>query len=314
MIIAFTLMPAIASAADVIINNQSAYAVPPGSSKVLILDLTLPEKLTSIKISNLGTAQHSDISNVSIYEDGASAGWDGDETIRMTRSISPFWGVEYASDFSKQRIFVTLDLITGISSIDKTIQAQAVINSSATIIGFARTISPGASLPSVPVAPSAKSGQAISTSIIRWNFMDLSNNEFGFKIKNSLLSIVAESERADSAYLDETGLAPNTCYSGRRVSAFNDRGESLPSLIFDEVCTLAVAAVVEVRPPDIETPGVDGETPGVGETAPLVSEQDSSITLRQQIIEILNQIIQLFQERIKLLQASLFHILQFLFK
>lgn len=305
-----SLFPALA-AGDIVVNNQSTYAMPPGSTKVLVLDLTLPEKLTSIKISNLGTAQHSDISNLSIYEDGTSAGWDGDESIRITRSLSPFWDVEYASDFSKQRIFVTIDATSTIV-FDKTIQVQVVINSSATITGLARKILPGASPLAPPVAPLAKSGQALSTSTIRWNFMDLSTNEFGFRIKDASLKTKAEIEQADFAYLDETGLAPNTCYSGRRVHAFNDRGESFPSLIFAEVCTLAAPVIAEVPPP--ETPGVSSSTPGVKEAEPPVIQEDLDITIRQKIIEVLNQIIQLLQEKIKLLQASIFHALQFLFK
>jgi len=246
LITVFILMPAMASAGDVIVNNQSTYAVPPGSSKVLILDLTLPEKLSSIKISNLGTARHGDISKLSIFEDGVSAGWDGDESEKLARSTSPFWGFEYASDFSKQRIFVAVNIVSDIA-VDKTIQVQAVINSSTTITGLTRKILPGASQPSVPATPLAQSGKALSTSTIRWNFMDLSVNEFGFRIKNSLLKTVAEIEQGDVSFFDETGLAPNTCYSDRRAYAFNDRGESFPSLIFDEVCTLAVE---EVRPPE----------------------------------------------------------------
>ena len=309
ILLIFLLFPFLAQGAtEIIVNNQSTYAVPPGSSKVLVLDLTLPEKLETIKISNLGTAQHSHISNLSIYEDGASAGWDGDESVRLTRSVSPFWGVEYASDFVKQRIFVTLDIVTGIS-LEKTIQVQAVVNSSTTIIGFARTILPGASQPAVPVAPSAKSGEALSTSTIRWNFMDLSNNEFGFRIKDASLKTKAESEQSDVSYLDETGLAPNTCYSGRRAFAFNDRGESFPSLIFAEVCTPAVpVAKEEVRPPDLtsEVTATSTSEVDVREVAPQVVEQDLSITIRQKIIEILQQLIQLLQQQLTILQASLF--------
>ena len=263
-ILLFFLAPLLVNGAtgDITVNNQSTYAVPSGTTRVLILDLTLPEKLTSIKILNLGDAQQSDISGIYIFEDGSSSGWDGDEKEIARESIYPFWDTEIPAVSSQLRIFVLVDIASAVTS-GKTIRPQATINSDKMITGVERTISTEASIPDDPQAPLARFGEAISTSTIRWNFLDSANNEFGFRIKDSSLKTKAEVLQTDLSYIDETGLQSNTCYSGRRVSAFNDRGEGSASLNFTEVCTLQ-----ESLPP-VEVPVVQEPT----STPPIVTEE-----------------------------------------
>ncbi|MFH1423467.1 MAG: hypothetical protein ABIG29_00735 [Candidatus Nealsonbacteria bacterium] len=253
------------TANDFQVNNQSTYAVPPGSTKVLILDLTLPDaKLNSIKIFNAGTVQQYNLSKISIYEDGPSPGWDGDESERVRKSSSPFFDTELAGDFSNKRIFVTVDINSDTYS-GKTIKPElatgAAVFSDASfngptdekVVGFERIILAGTNTPSVPFSPTAKNGEAVSTSTIRWYFTDASNNEFGFKILDSNSKTVARKEESNLSYLDETGLNSDTEYSGRRVAAFNDRGESMGSTlaVFPAVRTLAeqkTAPVEQVAP------------------------------------------------------------------
>jgi len=264
--ILFLLAPLLVNGAagDVIVNPQSTYDVPGGTAKLLILDLTLSENLSSIKIINLGTAQQWDISAIYILEDGASPGFDGDEHEIFRKSSSPFWDTEMSANSSKTRIFVTVDIVSAVS--DKTIKPQATINADKTITGVERTIVAGVSTPDVPQAPLVRFGEALATSTIRWNFLDLANNEFGFRIKDASLKIKTEVIQQNLSYIDETGLQASTCYSGRRVSAFNDRGEGSASMNFAEVCTPQEA------PPPVEVP----ITPIVEETTstpPVVTEE-----------------------------------------
>src|SRR3989344_1157837 len=91
-ILLFPSLTFASTAGDFIVNSQPIYAAPPGTNELLILDLTLPsDKLTSIKIFNAGTAQQINISRLSIYQDGSSAGWDGDETEVVRKSSTPFF-------------------------------------------------------------------------------------------------------------------------------------------------------------------------------------------------------------------------------
>ncbi len=313
----FIFLPAFvdgATASDFKINNQPIYVVPPGTSQVLILDLTLPEFLKSIKIINAGTAQQWDISKISIFEDGISAGWDGDEKEVVNRSSSPFWDTWLSGDFSssQKRIFVTMDLSSAAAS-ERTIKPQLQLNSvefasgdsgpsDQTITGFERMILAGASYPTVPVAPLAKTGEALSTSTIRWYFTDLSNNEFGFKIKDSSLKTVAISETANLSYLEETGLEPNTEYSGRRAVTYNDRGEGPTSAIFPAVTTLVEAPPIAEEVPE-EVPAeeeVAEETPAEKPISAMTAEELKTkiLEIQQKIIELLKQLIQLIQQQI----------------
>lgn len=301
-------LPSLAQGAAGLVNNQPTYAVPPGSGNILIFDATLSEVPSSITVYNNGTAGQADITKIFVFEDGHSSGWDGDEREVVFKSYSPFWESELSGNFSQKRIFVTVNIASAVSN--RTLQPKIKTNfSEEEIIGLERKILTGASIPQIPVAPFAQSGEAISATAIRWKFSDLSNNEFGFRILDKQLKRAAVKEIADLSYIDETGLEPSTCYSGRRAVAYNDRGESDHSANFSEVCTLAkpVEPVVEeVRPPAL-TSEVEATTSEVD----VREVEPPEITIRLQIIEILKQLIQLFQEKIKLLQASIFQAFDF---
>ncbi len=275
LILALILFPAItfaSTAGDFIVNRQSTYAVPRDVSNVLVLDLTLPEpkdngtlQLKSIKIHSAGTATHLDFSKMMIWEDGSSKGWDGDEVEVAKVLAAPFFDAEISGDFRKyakgdswQRIFVTLDTSSAVYSLEEmSIRPELVVRSlvfsdpaftgptDVNIIGFERRIVRDAPIPTVPTTPLAGTPKALSASSIRWYFTDLSNNEFGFKILDNNLKEVARKEEADLSYLDETGLEPDTEYSGRRVVAFNDKGESTGSTltVFPVARTLALPVV-----------------------------------------------------------------------
>ncbi|MBI2450095.1 MAG: hypothetical protein HYV47_01005 [Candidatus Nealsonbacteria bacterium] len=326
LVLVFVLAPGFSFAStanDFIVNPQSTYAVPAGTTNLLILDLTLPGAgLTSIKIDNTGTVQQYDISQLSIYEDGVSPGWDGDESEKLRKSFSPFFDTTLNGTFTKQRIFITVD-IASTTYTGKTIKPEIQINSAVfpdvslkgptdkKIIGLERMILAGSDTPSAPVSPLAKSGEAISTSTIRWHFTDLSNNEFGFKILDENLNTVA-SGGANISYLDETGLRPDTEYSGRQIKAFNDRGQNLVSAltVFPDVKTLPLPEIEEVRPPEeVEPQQIKEEEPApTGTGGPLSPEELRALIqeLQQKIINLLAQLIQLLQQQISAAQASLF--------
>ena len=316
-----------AVAGDFTVNSQSVYAIPPGTSQVLILDLTLPKiqggssnQLESIKINNSGTALHTDISKVAIWEDGSSAGWDGDESERARISSSPFWDTWISGDFSQSRIFVTVDIASDVAS-NRTIKPQLQINSvefssgstgpiDKEITGFERMILAGISAPTVPVTPLARTPEALSSTVIRWHFTDLSNNEFGFKILDAELNEVVRKEEADLAYLDETGLRPDTEYSDRRVVAFNDQGERLSSnlAIFSAVYTLAEEIIEEeiIEEEVIEEEVVEKgaqEPEAVAEEA--VEEEPSLLeTIQTKIAEFQQQINELLEQLNELIQQQ----------
>ncbi|MCL6519926.1 MAG: N-acetylmuramoyl-L-alanine amidase [Armatimonadetes bacterium] len=67
------------------------------------------------------------------------------------------------------------------------------------------TVSPP--LPPIPGTP-----VALSTSSIRWNFTDVSNNESGFRLHDASHAVKGNAGR-NASYIDETGLAPNTLYT-----------------------------------------------------------------------------------------------------
>ncbi len=341
------LMPGIvfgSIASDFTINNQSTYSIPPNTTNLLILDLTLPMsvegetlQVESIKINNAGTAQHSDVSKMVVWEDGLSAGWDGDEIEISRITTSPWWDTVITGDFSEyghlseaggRRIFVTVDIYSNAVS-ERTIKPQLVVGTGdgvaiqfvsatstngpvdANVVGFERTILTGIDIPSSPVSPLRQTPEVISDTVIRWHFLDLSNNEFGFKILDSNLSVVAKSETADLSYIDETGLIPNTEYSGRRVVAFNDMGQSDSLLTFQAVYTLeAEEEVIEEDP--IEEPVEEEESveeeevieeEEITEIKPIsemtVVELKNEIAgIQQQIIILITQLIQLFQSQL----------------
>lgn len=318
---------------DFIVNNQPTYAVPPGTTQLLILDLTLPgTSLTSIKINNAGTVAQYDISQLTIYEDGASAGWDGDETEKVRETSSPFFDAELITDsenfsLSRPRIFVTVNINSNTYT-GKTIKPELQINSAVfsnsaltgptdkKIIGLERMILAGTDTPSVPVSPAVQNGEAISDSTVRWYFTDLSNNEFGFKILDENSNVLVQKDESNLSYLDETGLEPDTEYSGRRIAAFNDRGKSAISelTIFPAVRTLSLPEVEEPSFTETveageETTEIQEPTEEKGGTGGPLSPQELRATiqeLQQKLVDLLNQLIQLLQQQISQAQASLF--------
>ncbi len=330
-------------AEDFIVNNQPSYAIPPGTTQVLILDLTLPKptendslQLKSIKLHNAGTARQTDISKMVFWEDGSSPGWDNDETEVVRVSSSPFWDTEILCAGSAQRIFVTVDISSTAGS-ERTIKPQLVANVvdsaaiqfttstangpvDADVIGFERIILAGASHPTTPVSPLARAPEAISTSTIRWRFLDLSNNEFGFKILDSNLKVVARSETADLSCLNETGLQPDTEYSGRRVIAFNDRGESSFSAIFPSTYTLSPAESGEEpaaeepveEPAPIEEPAA--EEPAAEEEVEKTISEMTVEELKTKITEIQQKIINFLEQLIELIQLQIAAVFNFYIK
>lgn len=317
-------LPALVSAStasDFTVNPQSTYDVPPNTVNLLILDLTLPNsQLKTIKIHNAGTVAQYNLIQLAIYEDGPSAGWDGDESERIRKTFSPFFDEELSGDFSKQRIFVTVNVTSTYSG--KTIIPELEINSAVfanmafngptdkKITGLERKIVAGTEVPYVPVSPIAKSGEALSTSTIRWRFTDLSSNEFGFKILDNNLNVAATGG-ANITYLDETGLEPNTEYSGRQVKAFNDRGQSGVSTltVFPAVKTLPLpASAVPPAPEESKQEEVVEEPAPAGTGGPFSADElrVQIQELQQKIIALLQQLIKLLQEQVGQAQASLF--------
>ncbi|MBI2042640.1 MAG: hypothetical protein HYT21_02780 [Candidatus Nealsonbacteria bacterium] len=261
LLLFFIFLPTIATASvaeDFKVNPQSTYDIPYNTSRVLVLDLTLSAPKQSIILSNAGTADHTVISELTFWQDGSSADWNGDET-EVARVLSPpFFDTAISGNFSG-RIFVTAD-IKNIASLQ------------------------------------ARTPEAISSTTLRWHFQDQSNNEFGFKILDGNLRVVARTEQANVSYIDETGLQPDTEYSGRLAVAFNDRGTSLTTVLSNFEAVRTLAAPEEVQPP--------AEVEGEGEE--VVDLRDKIETLQLQLLDLLNQLIQVLQEQIAASQASIF--------
>ena len=96
-----------------------------------------------------------------------------------------------------------------------------------------------ATLVSVPSAPTIGAPTALSTTLIRWTFVDTSDNETGFVVHDGSNNIVATCATANITTCDETGLSVNTNYSGRHVHAYNDYGNSTASSDASSLYTLA---------------------------------------------------------------------------
>jgi len=75
-------------------------------------------------------------------------------------------------------------------------------------------------------APTIGTPSVLSSSLIRWNFVDGASNEDGFRIYDNTNTLATSSAIVNLTYLDETGLSENTQYSGRYVVAYNSAGES----------------------------------------------------------------------------------------
>lgn len=298
LLLFFIFLPTIATASvaeDFKVNPQSTYDIPYNTSRVLVLDLTLSAPKQSIILSNAGTADHTVISELTFWQDGSSADWNGDET-EVARVLSPpFFDTAISGNFSG-RIFVTADIKNIASLQEKTFQFQVKENSEVKATGFERKIVHNASGPTIPIAPIARTPEAISSTTLRWHFQDQSNNEFGFKILDGNLRVVARTEQANVSYIDETGLQPDTEYSGRLAVAFNDRGTSLTTVLSNFEAVRTLAAPEEVQPP--------AEVEGEGEE--VVDLRDKIETLQLQLLDLLNQLIQVLQEQIAASQASIF--------
>jgi len=76
-----------------------------------------------------------------------------------------------------------------------------------------------------PSAPTILTATALSSTSIRWNFTDTSNNETGFKVYDGSNNLIATCATPNLTYCDETGLAIDTTYT-RKVVAYNADGNS----------------------------------------------------------------------------------------
>ncbi|MDO8524008.1 MAG: hypothetical protein Q7R99_00075 [bacterium] len=77
-------------------------------------------------------------------------------------------------------------------------------------------------------APAFSTPTPLSISSIRWNLLDNSTNETGFRLFNNQDNAVILDSPTGITYFDETGLAENTQYT-RYAKAYNDLGESATS-------------------------------------------------------------------------------------
>lgn len=105
----------------------------------------------------------------------------------------------------------------------------------------------------LPTAPTIGVPTVLSPSSIRWNFTDNADNETGFRIYNNANTQVSISANENLSYVDETGLSPNTSYSGRYVSAYNNYGEgasSVASTIYTKAETPSSASWGAVSTPN----------------------------------------------------------------
>jgi hypothetical protein len=76
-----------------------------------------------------------------------------------------------------------------------------------------------------PTAPLAGATEVLGSTSVRYNWIDVSDNETGFRIINAEGQIVAETQAGQTSVV-EMNLPPNTIISGRSVLAFNSVGES----------------------------------------------------------------------------------------
>lgn len=315
---------------DFVINRQSTYAVPYNAPNVLVFDLTLPApnegetlQLKSINLHNFGTADQTNISKLMIWEDGSSLGWDGDERSVVTLSLAPFFDTVTIGDFKKytdqdfwQRIFVTVDT-NETGSVERSFKIQLLKNSAvfissstgptdAELTGFERKITVNDSTLSVPSSPIAGIPQAISSNTIRWYFTDIANNEFGFKLLDSSAKVLVKKEEANLSYIDEIGLQPNTEYSGRKVIAFNDRGENPVSVssVFPSARTLALAPIVAPVSTTTEVAVEEPKTEAGSPSQEIITAPTLFETIQTKIADIQRQISELIKQLDELIKQS----------
>ncbi|MCX6752377.1 MAG: DUF2341 domain-containing protein [Candidatus Nomurabacteria bacterium] len=91
----------------------------------------------------------------------------------------------------------------------------------------------------VPLAPTIGTPTVLSSSSIRWNFTDNSDDETGFRIYDNTDTLATSSATTGLSYLDETGLSENTQYSGRYATTYNGYGNSASSSAASAKYTLA---------------------------------------------------------------------------
>ena len=92
---------------------------------------------------------------------------------------------------------------------------------------------------SPPEAPTIGTPVVASATAIDWHFVDNSTDETGFKIYDGSNNLVATCATSNISVCTETGLSPNTQYSGRYVVAYNEAGNSSSSTNASAVYTLA---------------------------------------------------------------------------
>lgn len=110
-----------------------------------------------------------------------------------------------------------------------------------------------------PAAPTIVAAQGLSTTSIRWNFVDNSTNEVGFKVYDTNDILKATCDSSDISYCDETGLSPNTSYT-RKITAYNSQGESQ----FSETATrYTLAPTPTIAIDDATTSTVDLSASGI---------------------------------------------------
>lgn len=107
------------------------------------------------------------------------------------------------------------------------IQYRGILNSSdRNVSGSLSNVSISANI-NKPEAPTGLTATALSSTSIRWDYTDNSNNETGFKLYASDgTTLISTNAVIGSTSITETGLIPNTSYS-RRIVAYNAYGNSL---------------------------------------------------------------------------------------
>ncbi len=95
-------------------------------------------------------------------------------------------------------------------------------------------------VPTVPAAPIAGSVEVLGPDSVRYNWIDTSDNETGFRILNAEGQVIVQVE-AGATQAVETGLPANMPVEGRRVIAFNDVG---PSEASEFVSAITAAPIV----------------------------------------------------------------------
>ncbi|OGQ98305.1 MAG: hypothetical protein A2521_11895 [Deltaproteobacteria bacterium RIFOXYD12_FULL_57_12] len=97
----------------------------------------------------------------------------------------------------------------------------------------------GYSMAGLPTAPTMGVPSNVTTNSMRWNFTDNASNEIGFRLHNSVDTVIVEQATTNLSYLDETSMTANRLYN-RHVHAYNAVGDSVGSAVSSR-WTLSVA-------------------------------------------------------------------------